>query len=93
MMTGLYHPEEFRDNCGFGLIAHMKGDASHKLLLHHCCKPQRRIPQIQLSILSVFFIPFALALFAGNPGAAERLTAAPIITNCIRSNHFYYYSL
>lgn len=32
MMTGLYHPEEFRDNCGFGLIAHMKGDASHKLL-------------------------------------------------------------
>jgi glutamate synthase (NADPH/NADH) large chain len=32
MMTGLYHPEEFRDNCGFGLIAHMKGQASHKLL-------------------------------------------------------------
>ena len=32
MMTGLYHPEEFRDNCGFGLIAHMKGEASHKLL-------------------------------------------------------------
>ncbi|WP_341581373.1 glutamate synthase large subunit [Marinobacter metalliresistant] len=32
MMTGLYHPDEFRDNCGFGLIAHMKGDASHKLL-------------------------------------------------------------
>ncbi|MDX1634948.1 MAG: glutamate synthase large subunit [Marinobacter sp.] len=32
MMTGLYHPDEFRDNCGFGLIAHMKGEASHKLL-------------------------------------------------------------
>ncbi len=32
MMTGLYHPDEFRDNCGFGLIAHMKGAASHKLL-------------------------------------------------------------
>ena len=32
MMTGLYHPDEFRDNCGFGLIAHMKGQASHKLL-------------------------------------------------------------
>ncbi|TBW51023.1 glutamate synthase large subunit [Marinobacter halodurans] len=32
MMTGLYHPGEFRDNCGFGLIAHMKGEASHKLL-------------------------------------------------------------
>ncbi|MBI44051.1 glutamate synthase large subunit [uncultured Marinobacter sp.] len=32
MMTGLYHPDEFRDNCGFGLIAHMKGEASHTLL-------------------------------------------------------------
>ena len=32
MMTGLYHPSEFRDNCGFGLIAHMKGEVSHKLL-------------------------------------------------------------
>ncbi|MCC2638768.1 MAG: glutamate synthase large subunit [Moraxellaceae bacterium] len=29
---GLYHPDEFRDNCGFGLIAHMKGDASHDLV-------------------------------------------------------------
>ncbi|WP_097462309.1 glutamate synthase large subunit [Mangrovitalea sediminis] len=32
MMTGLYHPEEFRDNCGFGLIAHMQGEVSHELL-------------------------------------------------------------
>ncbi|WP_166259015.1 glutamate synthase large subunit [Marinobacter salicampi] len=32
MTTGLYHPDEFRDNCGFGLIAHMKGQPSHKLL-------------------------------------------------------------
>ncbi|HEY9118385.1 MAG TPA: glutamate synthase large subunit, partial [Marinobacter sp.] len=32
MMSGLYHPDEFRDNCGFGLIAHMKGEPSHKLL-------------------------------------------------------------
>ncbi|SHK85892.1 glutamate synthase (NADPH/NADH) large chain [Marinobacter antarcticus] len=32
MKSGLYHPDEFKDNCGFGLIAHMKGDASHKLL-------------------------------------------------------------
>ncbi|KPQ26827.1 MAG: glutamate synthase (NADPH/NADH) large chain [Marinobacter excellens HL-55] len=32
MTTGLYHPDEFRDNCGFGLIAHMKGESSHKLL-------------------------------------------------------------
>src|SRR5690554_7277022 len=32
MTTGLYHPDEFRDNCGFGLIAHMKGEVSHKLL-------------------------------------------------------------
>jgi len=32
MNSGLYHPDEFKDNCGFGLIAHMKGEASHKLL-------------------------------------------------------------
>ncbi|MEC8112167.1 MAG: glutamate synthase large subunit, partial [Pseudomonadota bacterium] len=29
---GLYRPEEFRDNCGFGLIAHIRGEASHCLL-------------------------------------------------------------
>ena len=29
---GLYRPEEFRDNCGFGLIAHIAGEASHRLL-------------------------------------------------------------
>jgi glutamate synthase (NADPH/NADH) large chain len=32
MKTGLYHPEEFQDNCGFGLIAHMTGEPSHHLL-------------------------------------------------------------
>ncbi|WP_100641393.1 glutamate synthase large subunit [Marinobacter salexigens] len=32
MKPGLYHPDEFKDNCGFGLIAHMKGEASHRLL-------------------------------------------------------------
>ncbi|WP_349616378.1 glutamate synthase large subunit [Azotobacter salinestris] len=32
MKAGLYHPEEFKDNCGFGLIAHMQGEASHHLL-------------------------------------------------------------
>lgn len=32
MSTGLYRPEDVRDNCGFGLIAHMQGDASHELL-------------------------------------------------------------
>ena len=32
MMTGLYQPGEFRDNCGFGLIAHKSGEASHALL-------------------------------------------------------------
>jgi len=32
MDSGLYHPDEFKDNCGFGLIAHMKGNASHALL-------------------------------------------------------------
>ncbi|MCP5208746.1 MAG: glutamate synthase large subunit [Hahellaceae bacterium] len=32
MSTGLYRPDEFKDNCGFGLIAHMEGQASHNLL-------------------------------------------------------------
>ena len=32
MQTGLYQPDQFRDNCGFGLIAHMHGQASHLLL-------------------------------------------------------------
>jgi len=32
MRTGLYTPGEFKDNCGFGLIAHMEGNASHDLL-------------------------------------------------------------
>jgi glutamate synthase (NADPH/NADH) large chain len=29
---GLYQPDEFKDNCGFGLIAHMKGESSHHLV-------------------------------------------------------------
>ncbi len=32
MRQGLHQPGEFRDNCGFGLIAHMEGQASHALL-------------------------------------------------------------
>ncbi|WP_136255597.1 glutamate synthase large subunit [Onishia niordana] len=32
MRQGLHQPGEFRDNCGFGLIAHMEGQASHDLL-------------------------------------------------------------
>ena len=32
MGSGLYHPGEFRDNCGFGLIAHTEGKRSHDLL-------------------------------------------------------------
>ncbi len=32
MSTGLYRVDEFKDNCGFGLIAHLKGATSHKLL-------------------------------------------------------------
>lgn len=32
MKAGLYHPDQFKDNCGFGLIAHMQGEASHHLL-------------------------------------------------------------
>lgn len=32
MTTGLYRIDEFKDNCGFGLIAHLKGKTSHRLL-------------------------------------------------------------
>lgn len=32
MQTGLYHPSFERENCGFGLIAHMDGQASHWLV-------------------------------------------------------------
>ncbi len=32
MAAGLFRPDEFRDNCGFGLIAQMEGQASHDLL-------------------------------------------------------------
>ncbi|PLW84230.1 glutamate synthase large subunit [Kineobactrum sediminis] len=32
MSAGLYSPEEFRDNCGFGLIVQCAGEASHRLL-------------------------------------------------------------
>mgnify|MGYP000942225501 FL=1 len=32
MRTGLYTPGEFKDNCGFGLLAHLKGQPSHGLL-------------------------------------------------------------
>ncbi len=30
--AGLYHLDDVRDNCGFGLIAHMQGKVSHELL-------------------------------------------------------------
>ncbi|MEQ9566664.1 MAG: hypothetical protein RLN85_12810, partial [Pseudomonadales bacterium] len=32
MPSGLYNIDEFKDNCGFGLIAHLKGERSHRLL-------------------------------------------------------------
>ncbi len=32
MSAGLYRLDEFKDNCGFGLIAHQQGEASHRLL-------------------------------------------------------------
>ncbi|ASP37463.1 glutamate synthase large subunit [Bacterioplanes sanyensis] len=32
MRTGLYTPGEFKDNCGFGLLAHLQGQPSHTLL-------------------------------------------------------------
>lgn len=33
MSIGLYRPGEFKDNCGFGLMAHMQGEPSHNVLL------------------------------------------------------------
>ncbi|MDF1779770.1 MAG: glutamate synthase large subunit [Alcanivoracaceae bacterium] len=32
LVRGLHEPEEFRDNCGFGLIAQMEGKPSHELV-------------------------------------------------------------
>ncbi len=32
MSKSLYPPGDYRDNCGFGLIAHMQGEGSHHLL-------------------------------------------------------------
>ena len=32
MSSGLYQSDEFKDNCGFGLIAHMEGKHNHDLL-------------------------------------------------------------
>lgn len=32
MLRSLYREDEYKENCGFGLIAHVKGKASHKLL-------------------------------------------------------------
>jgi len=32
LVRGLCGPDDFRDNCGFGLVAHMEGEPSHKLL-------------------------------------------------------------
>ena len=32
MTQSLCRLDDFKDNCGFGLIAHTKGDRSHKLL-------------------------------------------------------------
>jgi glutamate synthase (NADPH/NADH) large chain len=34
--TGLYRPERAKDSCGFGLIAHQLGEASHELVRTAC---------------------------------------------------------
>ena len=33
MRSGLYNPGDFKDNCGFGLLAHLEGEQSHELLV------------------------------------------------------------
>ena len=48
----LYNPSQDKDNCGFGLIAHLEGQASHKVvrtaisglarMQHRQCDPRRR---------------------------------------------------
>ena len=44
LVQGLYEPGEFRDNCGFGLIAHMEGQASHEPVSYtHLTLPTKRI--------------------------------------------------
>lgn len=34
--TGLYRPQDARESCGFGLIAHLEGEASHALVETAC---------------------------------------------------------
>ena len=33
MRSGPYNPGDFKDNCGFGLLAHLEGEQSHELLV------------------------------------------------------------
>jgi len=33
---GLYRPDQAKDSCGFGLIAHQHGEASHELVSTAC---------------------------------------------------------
>ena len=35
-IKGLYRPEEAKESCGFGLIAHQQGEASHELVKTAC---------------------------------------------------------
>ena len=33
-MPALFNREEFRDNCGFGLVANINGVKSHKIIIN-----------------------------------------------------------
>ena len=33
-MSGLFNKEDFRDNCGFGLVANINGIQSHKVVIN-----------------------------------------------------------
>ena len=35
-IKGLYRPENAKESCGFGLIAHQQGEASHELVKTAC---------------------------------------------------------
>ena len=47
MMHGLYDPNDSRDNCGFGLIAHLRGEASHQLVRTAMAAAQRQADDTQ----------------------------------------------
>src|SRR3546814_3783788 len=64
MKAGLYQPDEFKDNCGFGLIAHMQGEPSHTLLQTAiealtCMRSEEHTSELQ-SLMRISYAVFCL---------------------------------